>query len=84
MHIPDTFAYENGWLTNRFRKRKGRPTFTLRTATEVHLYQQDLDYVENAISRYELNRTQAQILFGAIFLCRLFQNNCVRLDTQFK
>jgi len=83
MHNREAVKYSFDDLVARFRKERSRKGKLL-TVTTIPIYQGDIDYIVQANHDYRLSIPEMRILFGVIFLCRLYESNIARLDTKFK
>lgn len=54
----------------------------LREVDEVHLYKSDLQRIEEVRKKHKLNELESQVLFGLIFMTRLYGYDCCRLNTE--
>lgn len=57
-------------------------TGSLRTITNVVIYQQDIVYVQEAIQHHHLTLHQAVVLFGFIFFTRMFETPMLEMNTR--
>jgi len=82
MHNRESVNYSYEELVERFRKQRGHGL--LLNTTSIPIYQGDIDYITQANDAYDLSIYEMRVLFGVIFLCRLFKHSIARLDTNYK
>lgn len=56
--------------------------WNLREVNEVHMYKKDFDAIEDARKRRNFNELETQVMFGMIFVTRLFGGKWCKLDTK--
>lgn len=75
-----TYPYES--LLDRFRTRM--KFGGLLEATKIPIYKKDIEYVQNSKRDFNLTTAEMRVLFGVIFMTRLYTSATIRLDTSFK
>lgn len=83
MHNRESVNYSFDELVYRFHKQRSHKNRLL-VATEVPIYQGDIDYITQANIDYGLSVNEMRVLFAVIFLCRLYETDIVKLDSRYK